>query len=408
MDLGRSDEAALCIDHSGVSRRHAELHQQGPILVIRDLGSTNGTWLDGRRVERAAVSPGSVLRIGDCVGVFELREPGDVGFGEIAPGLFGGAELARMFGPARQAAGTKVPVVIVGESGVGKERVARAIHAISGRQGPFFAVNCAALPETLAESELFGHRRGAFTGADKAGAGYFRAADGGTLFLDEIPELSPAVQAKLLRVIEDGQVLALGEVTPTAVDVRILTATQHSLAQLVATKTLRRDLAARLNGLELRVPSLAARRSDVALLFEWFLHEQTGCHPPPVDARLIEALLLHRWPENVRELQLLTRTLLAVHGNQPMLRRQHLPPHIASSVEAQPLSSAPEPLAANREDELARVERELKGNGNNVRAAATALGISRQRIYRLLAGRAWRVGAAPSHIEVESDVAGDE
>lgn len=409
MDIGRDSAATICLDHSGVSRRHAELDSQGPIHVVRDLGSTNGTWLDGRRVDRAPVSPGNVIRIGDCVGVFELREPNDTNFGEIAPGLFGGAELARVFGPAKQAAGAKVPIIIVGETGVGKERVARAIHAISGRTGPFFAVNCAALPETLAESELFGHRRGAFTGAEKPGVGYFRAADQGTLFLDEVPELSAALQAKLLRVIEDGQVLAVGDVVLREVDVRVIAASQHSLAELVAQKTLRRDLAARLSGLELRVPTLAARRADVAFLFERFLQQQTGGHAPPVDARLIEALLLHPWPENVRELQLLTRTLLAVHGNEPLLRRQHLPPHVASRSEAQSNTvppSAPQP-GMSREDERFRVERELRGNGNNVRAAAAALRISRQRIYRLLAGRDWRFDARSNSGEAETDGVGD-
>jgi DNA-binding NtrC family response regulator len=404
IELGRVTEAGICLDHSGVSRRHAELFRQGPLYVLQDLGSTNGTWLNGRRIERGPISPGDVIRVGECVGIFDLQTETDAAFGEIAPGLLGGAQMARMFAPAERAANSQVPILVVGDTGAGKERVARAIHARSGRTGPFFAVNCAALPEPLAEAELFGHRRGAFTGADKQGLGYFRAADGGTLFLDEMPELSGPLQAKLLRVVEDGRVLALGEVTSTQVDVRVVAASQSPLGELVAKKKLRRDLAARLNGLTLLIPPLAARRADVVPLFERFLHQQTGGHPPPVDARLLEALLLHRWPENVRELELLTRTLLAVHGNEAILRRQHLPDHFSPPSDAVPPAALPAPNDTSYE---ARLEGTLKGNGGNVRAAAAALGISRQRIYRYLASRDNNVDVASLRVDSKFDVPRD-
>lgn len=387
LGIGRDDAAQLRLDGSGVSRHHAELYRQGPLYVIRDLGSTNGTWLAGRRIEHAPVAPGNVLRVGEWVGIFGQHTDAAAEFGELAPDLFGGPELAELLAPLRRAGSSKLPVLLIGETGTGKERFARAAHHFSGRSGPFLAVNCAALPEQLAEAELFGYRRGAFTGAERASPGYFRSAHGGTLFLDEMPELSPALQAKLLRVLEDGQVIGLGESASVSVDVRIVSASQRPLRELVAAGLVRQDLAARLNGLELRIPSLAARRADVPRLFSQFLKQQSGGRPPAVEARLIEALCLHDWPENVRELELLTRRLLAVHGHEPSLRRQHLPAELAALNEDAGGSQRPSsPPQGRREHDLARLKKELESNGGNVKAAAEALGISRQRVYRLLDG----------------------
>jgi transcriptional regulator of acetoin/glycerol metabolism len=385
LSVGRDEGAAIRLGGNGVSRLHAELYRQGPLYVLRDLGSTNGTWLGGRRVEHAPVVPGAVLRIGEWVGVFSLRTEDAAAFGEISPGLFGGAELNELFTPIKRAAGTNLPVLLIGETGTGKERLARAVHHASGRSGPFLAVNCAALPEQLAEAELFGYRRGAFTGAERASTGYFRAAHGGTLFLDEMPELSPALQAKLLRVVEDGQVLSLGESASVTVDVRIVSASSAPLAELVAQKKFRQDLAARLSGLEVLIPSLASRRADVAPLFAQFLKQQCGGRPPAVEARLIEALCLHDWAQNVRELELVARRLLAVHGHEPTLRRLHLPPALAALCDDRSSSDRPSaPPRDRRDHDLLRLQQELKANGGNIKAAAEALGISRQRVYRLL------------------------
>jgi len=247
------------------------------------------------------------------------------------------------------------------------------------------AVNCAALPEQLAEAELFGYRRGAFTGAERASPGYFRAAHGGTLFLDEMPDLSPSLQAKLLRVLEDGQVMSLGESASVTVDVRIVSASQRPLRELVSEGRIRQDLAARLNGLELRMPSLASRREEVASLFNQFLKQQSGGRPPAVEARLVEALCLYDWPENVRELELLTRRLLAVHGHEPILRRVHLPAElVALNEDVAGSKRTSSPPQGRREHELARLKEILASNGGNIKAAAETMGISRQRVYRLL------------------------
>ena len=387
LSIGRDDGASIRLDGSGVSRHHAELYRQGPIYVIRDLGSTNGSWLGGKRVEHAPVSPGSVLRVGECVGVFVETTEGAPEFGEVAPGLFGGPSVAALVATLKRAATSTLPVLLIGATGTGKELFARAAHHLSGRGGPFLPVNCAALPEQLAEAELFGYRRGAFTGAERASPGHFRAADGGTLFLDEMPELSAALQAKLLRVLEDGKVISLGESTSVRVDVRIVSASQTPLRELVAQGKLRQDLAARLNGLELKLPTLAERRADVPSLFGQFLKQYSGGRPPAVEGKVIEALCLNDWHENVRELETLARRLLAVHGHEPLLRRKFLSAElVALSEDTGKSERTSHPPRDRREHDLARLKHELAKNGSNVKAAAEALGLSRQRIYRLLEG----------------------
>ncbi len=385
LDIGRDDGASIQLLGSGVSRRHASLERDGHLYILRDLGSTNGTWVNGSKAECVHVAPGAVVRIGDWVGVFgecSIEEMDDVGFSEVAPGVFGGAELAAIVRTLRRAALSRAPILLVGDTGTGKEGLARAVHHFSGRSGAFLAVNCAALPEQMAEAELFGYRRGAFTGAERGSTGHFRAAHEGTLFLDEMPELSPSLQAKLLRAADTGEVLALGESKATLVDSRIVCASQQSLRELVEQHRLRRDLAARLGGLTLQLPPLRRRRADIAPLFNHFLEAQSGGHHPAVDARLVEALCLYDWPENVRELKSVAEALLSLHGHEAQLRRRHLPPEIACDGDEPPRvasSAPPQPQL-----DLERLKQELQGNQGNVRAAAEALGVSRQRIYRLL------------------------
>ena len=387
LSIGRDEGSTIRLDGPGVSRNHAELYRQGPLYVLRDLGRTNGTWLSGRPIEHAPITDGAILRIGDWVGIFCPCGPQDMEFGELAPGLFGSHEMDELLSPVRRAAKAKLPILLIGDTGSGKERVARAVHHFSDRSGPFVAVNCAALPEQLAEAELFGYRRGAFTGAERSSPGFFRSAHGGTLFMDEMPELSASLQAKLLRVVEDGQVQGLGEPATVPVDVRLISASQKPLSELVQAGRLRQDLAARLTGLEVRLPTLAARRSDIAPLFAAFVAQQTGGQPPEIESRLIEALCLHDWPQNVRELELMTRTLLAVHGHEPLLKRQHLPPHLAALCQDRGSAERSVPAGRERrEHDIENVKRELERNGGNVKAAAETLGLSRQRIYRLLEG----------------------
>jgi len=230
--LGRGDGVGFELAGGETSRRHAEIRREGPLWVVSDLESRNGTFVNGQRVASAPLSFGDLVRFGDSIGVVAPFADSDAPvYASYAPGLFGGPALRPVLELARRTAPSQLPVIVEGETGTGKEGLCRALHAWSGRPGPFFAVNCAAIPETLAEGELFGYRKGAFTGAERAHLGYFRAATGGTLLLDEIVDLSPALQTKLLRVLEQKEVVPLGESAPVAVDVRVVVAAQESLAE---------------------------------------------------------------------------------------------------------------------------------------------------------------------------------
>ena len=388
--LGRGADAPGRLDFPGVSRQHAELFRQGPLYGVRDLGSTNGTYLNGERIKSAALSEGDVLRVGDAVAVAmrvrdNLAPPRTV---EAIKGILFGPGLAEVLEMVRRLAPDSLPVVLEGATGVGKEGIARALHELSGRKGPLQAVNCGALPVALAEAELFGHRKGAFTGAEQSGIGHIRAADRGTLFLDELYDLAPPLQTKLLRVLQEKQVVPLGETRAVPVDVRIVAASLVPLSELVASRRLREDLAARLAGISITVPPLASRRVDIPILLGHFLRQHSGGRPPGVDGRLLEHLLLSPWPGNVRELELLARRLLALRGQEPILRRSML--EAGRSAATIPAKAAGRRRGSeDATPDLQRLRERFAEHGNLSRAAQEA-GISRQRAYRLLAGRSPR------------------
>lgn len=355
--------------------------------MLMDLESRNGTWVNGRAIKATVLVEGDVVRIGGWVGVVTNAVDS---LGTLAPGLYGGQRLRDAVGPAEQAAKSDLPILLEGETGTGKEAVSRAIHTWSGRSGPFVAVNCAALPQALAEGELFGYRRGAFTGAEQASTGYFRAAQHGTLLLDEVCELALPLQAKLLRVLEQHEVHPLGEVKPIKLDVRVIAAAQEPLASAVARARFRADLFARLDGLSVRLPALRERRAEIPYLFVRLLVEGSGGRPPGVDVRLIERLCLYDWPFNVRELSLLVKRVLVLHGAEPKLTLQHLPERFRQelSVAADPLPPvARAPRGSADVPELDELLEALRASGGNVARAAQALGISRQRAYRMMQGR---------------------
>jgi transcriptional regulator with PAS, ATPase and Fis domain len=310
--------------------------------------------------------------------------------------------------PARGAAESDLPIIVQGETGSGKERVVQAIHEWSGRRGPFVGVNCAAVPEAMAEAELFGYRRGAFTGADRGSTGHLRAADRGTLLLDEIGDLPLALQPKLLRALEQRAVVPLGESTPIPIDVRVVAATQEPLAKAVEEKRFRADLYARLDGLTVPLPPLRERSEDVPGLFAHMLARHLSGPLPSVDARLVEQLCLHDWPFNVREVDLLARRLAALHGREPVLRRSHLPDRMLSewrrrdsdapSADATvrvelgaevriPAARPTDEADLRREQELEALLQTLRLHEGNVTRAARELGISRQKVYRIMEGR---------------------
>jgi transcriptional regulator of acetoin/glycerol metabolism len=386
--LGRGEECDVQLEGSEASRKHARIRREGPIFVIGDLGSRNGVFVNGTRIDEGPIGVGDVIRLGEWIAVVVRAPAGDgaPSYGEIARGLYAGPVLAAILEPVRRAAPSDLPIVVVGETGTGKERVARAVHEWSGRQGAFVGVNCAALPESLAEAELFGYRKGAFTGAERDHPGHFRAAAGGTLLLDEITDLPLAVQAKLLRAIEQREVLPLGASTPTAVDVRIVAAAQQSLATAVNEKRFRADLYARLDGLTVELPPLRERLDEVPYLFGCLLNERSGGRPPEVEPRLIEQLCLYDLPFNVRELDLLAKRLLVLHGHEKRLERAHLPERfLRASVRKQAAAAIEAPAAADAEaaqfDDLLKALRRHRGV---VSRAASDVGISRQSAYRLM------------------------
>ena len=384
--IGRDDDVEVRLVHARVSRRHAELYRQGPIYALRDLGSTNGSHVDGKRVEHCAIRPGMLLRIGDWLGLVESSSEARTRFGELAPGIFGGSALAEALRTVGHAAKSLLPLELVGETGTGKELLARAFHAFSGREGAFHAINCAALPDALAEGELFGYRRGAFTGAERSHLGQLRAAHQGTLFLDEISDLGLELQAKLLRVLEHKEVVPLGETKAVAIDTRVVVASQKPLSELVATGTFRADLAMRLSGVTVEVPPLRNRRADIPELFAEFLRRHSRKDQPGVGTKLYEQLCLYAWPGNVRELEILAQNLLARFSEASQLNQRHLPAHFGAPNETSD-SEPPRGSESRSEHDLRRLTSALERAGGNLKAAAEMTGISRQRAYRLMTPR---------------------
>jgi transcriptional regulator with GAF, ATPase, and Fis domain len=302
----RPPRGGWTIDQSAVSRVHATLQASDAGLRVRDMGSRNGTFVNGERVTEARVRGGDVVRIGDAAFVVvEQDAEAHLPFRVDAPagptGLAGGLSMARLLGAVETVARGEATVLVYGETGSGKELVAQAIHRASGRRGPLVALNCAAVPAGVFEAELFGYERGAFTGAVRAHPGLVRAADGGTLLLDEIGELPTEAQAKLLRVLETRDVLAIGASSPRRVDVRVVCATHQDLLSRVEGGTFRGDLYARIAQRTLRVPPLRARKEDIFALVLHVLRSRPG-PAPSVGFGFVHRLALHDWPFNVREL----------------------------------------------------------------------------------------------------------
>lgn len=279
---------------------------------------------------------------------------------------------------------TDAPVMIYGESGTGKELAARAIHEVSNRsQNPFIKVNCASLNENLLESELFGHVKGAYTGADKSRIGRFEAAHGGTIFLDEIGDIPMSTQVKLLRVLEEKEIERVGDHTPIKVDVRIISATNRNLDKLLAESYFREDLFFRINVFPLRIPSLNERREDIPAIVQNFLRQNNGktdkkklSMTPDAMDKLIE----YDWPGNVRELRnaIEYAFVLCAGGG---IGISHLPAKIASGVKDAGKPASRPVRKTDRKDELAKI---LKETGGNRSEAARRLGVSRVTVWKLM------------------------
>jgi transcriptional regulator with GAF, ATPase, and Fis domain len=411
--VGRDPGAGgAVLAHRTVSRRHGEIgwDRETRRHVVVDLGSHNGVRLDGQPVMPGTaqpLGPSGVLRLGDVLLVHERHaglamEDARVVSHESVPGASGAARALRA--AIARAAPDPSPVLIVGETGTGKEWIAGELHRLSGRGGPMVAINCAALASQLVESQLFGHVRGAFTGASSDAPGVFRAAHGGTLFLDEIGELPVELQPKLLRVLQDGRVTAVGSTASVAVDVRVIAATNRPLDVEVEAGRFRRDLHARLALWTIEVPPLRERRSD---LLAWvqrlhaLWHARRGGAAPPLELGpdAAERLLGHPWLDNLRGVDRLIHALGPVSGER-WVQVADLPawliaasappvvvassPSFVSSTGTLPTLRAEEARvrrpSPTREELIAAMDR----TGGSVRAMARQFGRDRRQIYRWL------------------------
>jgi len=369
-----------------MSKAHAELRRQQGCWTVRDLGSKNGTFVHGERVQAAELQDKTLLQLGRTFFRFRSKLPtwgeANLEAEDLPRGPGGLATLSHQFGEVLQrgcaVAKGRVPVLLQGESGTGKELLARAIHTWSGRVGEFVAVNCGAIPQNLVESELFGHRKGAFSGADRDRSGFLRTSDGGTLFLDEIGDLPIAAQAALLRALQESEVLPVGAARPERVDLRVVAATHRDLDQMVRDGTFRHDLLARLHGVSLELTPLRERQEDISLLIATLLRKLS---PEPSNVKLspeaAESLLEYDWPLNVRELEQALAGAVALSG-AGTIAREHLPPALRESPSEAPQRELSADEIRHR-DELIGLLREHRGN---LSAVARAVGKGRTQIVR--------------------------
>jgi two-component system, NtrC family, response regulator AtoC len=426
MVIGRDEACEVSIDHRSVSRRHA-VFRPGPPVTVQDLGSTNGTCVGGvvcRGGDPIALAPGDGFRIGPFSFVVVLRSRGDWSASTT------GRDLLRVLDPTptgvpalvRDFASNGASILILGETGVGKEVLACTLHELSGRTGALTRINCAALNENLLESALFGHEKGAFTGAAAQTIGLIEAAHRGTVFLDEIGEMPLSIQAKLLRAVEHREITRLGSTKPIAIDVRFISATNRDLPAEVASGNFRRDLYFRLDGVTLYIPPLRERRGMIGPLAVRFLDaaQREAGRPVRLGPEVLAALEAYSWPGNVRELRAVIErsVVLARRGDigvrhlaftrqstaappAPAPAAPRTPaPTTAPRPAATPPTPEPEPSAEQTPESLAfldeeqradrqRVLRALEECAGNQTRAARMLGISRTafvtklRIYRI-------------------------
>jgi DNA-binding NtrC family response regulator len=403
VSIGRADAAsvsrtpgalALGVPDKAMSAAHARIVRDGRRWMLEDAGSRNGVLLNGEREDRAHLVDGDLFELGETLWLFrDARGPRsrdlplDVDqrtLPELLPGL-------RTFSPALREAfealarivHVRVPVLLQAESGTGKELCARAIHEQSRRPGAFVAVNCGALPETLATSELFGYRRGAFSGATEDRSGLVRSAHDGTLFLDEIADLPLASQALLLRVLQEREVTPIGATQPVPVDLQIVAASHRDLKTLVRQELFRNDLYARLAGFTVRLPPLRERREDFGLLISTLLARSPLGATTTLTANAARALLAYDWPLNVRELEscLTVASTLASGG---AIRRRHLPEALREPAAAAPDEASPHTDPHEDDQRKAELMALLREHQGNITSIARATGWNRVQIHRWL------------------------
>jgi len=389
VSIGRGDAPGagvrrIALADPYASGSHTELDGAGGAWRLSDAGSTNGTWLDGRRLgpgETVVLGDAAMIEVGHTIFWFRATalhvEPGD---GQtLCP------EWQAQLQAVDRLARSVHPVLVEGESGVGKELLARLLHERSGRRGALVSVNCAALPEHLLEDELFGHVRGAFSGALASREGLIRAAHDGTLFLDEVGDMPAELQARLLRVLEDHKVRPVGGEAEISVDVRIVAATHRDLRARVAEGAFRHDLLARLGLLPVRIPPLRDRREDLGLLIRALLGPPpNGLDKVQLEVEALRAIVGHDWPLNVRELRsaLLSAADLARDSTgRARIAVSHLPITLRAAPPAVVAPAVLDPEDQALRDQIVQL---LASHRGNVTAVARALGKKRTNLQRLM------------------------
>jgi len=378
-----------------LSSEHARLVGQRGAWSIRDCGSKNGTRVNGEPIEETTLEDGDVIGVGHTLLVFQhdtqtTFEPVTTASDLRPPrpelGTFHDG-LARAIEQLTHLVDSRVSVLVRGETGTGKELVARAIHGLSGRSGDLVAVNCGALPATLVEGQLFGHRKGAFSGASEDRIGTIRSADLGTLFLDEIGDLAPESQAAFLRVLQEGEVTPVGGTRPVSVDVRIVAATHRDLEGMIKRGEFREDLFSRINGFSLTLPPLRERLVDLGLLIQQLLPRVTDRTSVRFTSAAGYRLFAYDWPRNIRELQKFLETAIAL-ATDGLVKLEHLPASLREDATETPAPSQPlapaRPLSAGEQTRKAELEALLHEHNGNVSAIARVKQTSRTQIQRWL------------------------
>jgi len=384
----------LRLDDRLASAAHARIERLAAgRWAIVDAGAKNGLHVNGERVPRAILLDGDLIEIGGTVLLYRDAVPpvqadaADLDGGRLVgpSGLVTfAAGLAETWSQAERAAASLVPVVILGDSGTGKELVARAIHACSGRSGAFVAVNCGAIPDTLVEATILGHRKGAFSGATDDRPGVVRSADRGTLFLDEIGDLRLSSQTALLRVLQESEVVPVGDTRAVKVDTRVVCATHRPLGAMVAAGEFRADLYARIAGITLRLPPLVDRREDLGLLIAAFLARlgEPGRRATFTRAAA-RALFLHDWPLNVRELQQVITAAVAL-APDGVIEVEHLSESLRDGGASAAADAPPATTELSAADQRLRGEliSLLTEHRGKVSAVASVMGKGRMQIHR--------------------------
>jgi len=391
--VGKTAENDVAIPDATVSRHHFSLTRDRQGILLRDLGSTNGTFLDGARVLEAYVHPGMEIRVGEVLLCLRPVEE-EVSITPSSSATYGplvgeSPAMRRIFALLERVAPSDATVLILGETGAGKGAAARAIHGASPRADqPLVTIDCGAISRSLIESELFGHEKGAFTGATTRRRGALEMAHGGTLFIDELDDLPRDLQPKLLRALDEGRICRVGSARPVELDLRVLAATKKDLRREVAEGRFREDLYYRLSVVTVPLPPLRDRLEDVPVLAARFLEgEQRRWDDLPRSLR--RRLMSHHYPGNVRELRNLLERSIFLDGPEMLdLERLH-PGGGAMGNEIRLAASSVEPFKEAKEGLVARFEREylerlLERTGGNIAAAAREASIDRKHLYTLL------------------------